>query len=105
MLSLGFFELFLFLEVAVAATTDSSSFPLMLSSNNTFTSPSLRNPYGSTFICDPQGYEPASLQSCETAANQVQGSRDRLKFAQRQSGVDGISIPHNWVSSMSLLCS
>ena len=103
MLSLSFLELFLILEVAVAATTDSSSLPLMLSSNNTNPSPSLRLPYGSTYICDPRSYEPTSLQSCETAANQVQGSRDRLKFAQRQSGVDGISIPHNWVSSMSLL--
>ena len=102
MLSLGFLELLLFLEVAVAATTDSSSFPLRLSSNNTFASPSLRTPYGSTYICDPRNYEVANVESCENAANQVQGTRDRLKFAQRQSGVDGIAIPHNWVSSMSL---
>ena len=103
MLSFIFLKLLLlFLEVAVAATTNSSSFPLTLSSNNTFASPNLRIPEGSTYICDPQGYPAASFESCETAANQVQGTRDRLKFAQRQSGVDGIAIPHNWISSMLL---
>ena len=101
MLSLVFLGLFVFVEAAVAATTN-SSFPLMLPSNNTFTSPSLGLPYRSTFICDPRSYEVANVESCENAANQVQGTRDRLKFAQRQSGVDGIAIPHNWVSSMSL---
>ena len=95
---------YILLQIAASATISNPSLLTLpfnqqtSSTNNSTAAPFV--PYTKPqYICDPRGYPDADSRSCQDAANLIQGTRERLTFAQRHSGADGIPIPYNWVSS------